>query len=245
MMKQRTGVHAICGWSIMLSLLLGTAATGAEAPADNSAAAPSSQQDSTSRRNQELSEVLVQGKRTKPVRNPQLIIDWMRRLVGQFRYQGYVELHDSNGAPRGQQPVTGKGDCVAFGLAPGVQCTIKVNWPEDEVDPGTELLGGVSYLDPAMVLYGLDPDELAVHYLQVDNKGVADGGLGYLLGDTMTTRDPCVGIAGDCTRTTKITARPDGQLVQTQIDIERDGQLAVRYLFVMRPMMRFKEADEP
>jgi hypothetical protein len=245
-MKQRTGVPAIRSLSIALSLLLGAAsATGAQAPAGKSAAAAASQQDSGSERDQELSEVLVQGKRTKPVRDPQIIIDWMRRLVGQFRYVGFVELHDPNGAPRGQQPVSGKGDCVAFGLAPGVQCTIKVSWPEAHGDDGQEILGGVSNLQPAMVLYGLDPDELAVHYLLVDNKGVADGGLGYLKGDTMTTADPCVGIPGDCTRTTRITAEPDGKLVQMQIDIEREGQLAVRYLFAMRPMMRFKDPDEP
>jgi hypothetical protein len=244
MMKQRIGSHSICGGTLALSLLLATAAaTSAQAPATAPAAAP--QSESVPRRDQELGEVLVQGRRTKPVRNPQVIIDWMRRLVGQFRYAGYVEPHAANGAPLGRQTVSGKGDCVAFGLAPGVQCTIKVSWPETHGDGGQEILGGTSYLQPAMVLYGLDPDELAVHYLQVDNKGVADGGLGYLLGDTMTTKDPCVGVPGDCTRTTKITAQPDGKLVQMQIDVEKEGQLAVRYLFVMRPMMRFKAPDEP
>jgi hypothetical protein len=237
MMKLRTGIRAILGGSIALSLLLGAAAAmAAEAPAKG---------DSAAKRDQELSEVLVQGKRTKPVRNPQVIIDWMRRLVGQFRYVGFVELRDPNGAPRGQQAVSGKGDCVAFGLAPGVQCTIKVSWPEAHGDDGEEILGGVSNLEPAMVLYGLDPDELAVHYLLVDNRGVADGGLGYLKEDTMTTTDPCVGIPGDCTRTTRITAAPDGKLVQMQIDVVREGNLAVRYLFAMRPMMVFKDPDEP
>lgn len=197
-----------------------------------------------SRDDLELGEVLVQGKRTKPVRDPQNIIDWMRRLVGQFRYQGYVELHDEKGAALGQQNVSGKADCVAFGLAPGVQCTVSIEWPETENAAAREIPGAVSLLDPAMVLYGLDPDELAVHYLQVDNQGIADGGLGFLRGDTMTTTDPCVGIPGDCKRTTKITARPDGQMIQTQIDVERDGLLAVRYLFIQRPMMRFKTPDE-
>ncbi len=245
-MKQRIGIHAICGGSLALSVLLGTAtATAAQAPATAPAATGAQQAESAPRRDQELGEVLVQGRRTQPVRNPQVIIDWMRRLVGQFRYAGYVEPHAPNGAPLGRQTVSGKGDCVAFGLAPGVQCTIKVSWPEVRGDDGQEVPGGISTLQPAMVLYGLDPDELAVHYLQVDNKGVADGGLGYLLGDTMTTKDPCVGVPGDCTRTTKITAQRDGKLVQMQIDVEMEGQLAVRYLFVMRPMMRFKDPDEP
>jgi hypothetical protein len=227
---------------MLISLLLAAAAAhGAQAPANTATTA--SQRATADKRDQELSEVLVQGSRTKPVRDPQAIIDWMRRLVGQFRYVGYVELHDPNGAPRGQQRVSGKGDCVAFGLAPGVQCTITVSWPAAQGDNGQEILGGVSTLEPAMVLYGLDPDELAVHYLLVDNKGVADGGLGYIKGDTMTTRDPCVGIPGDCTRTTKITAQRDGKLVQMQIDIEREGNLAVRYLFVMRPMMKFMDSD--
>jgi hypothetical protein len=243
-MNQRTDVQTIRSWTMAIALLFAAAAANAaQAPSDS--AATSSRQDASGRRDQELSEVLVQGQRTKPVRDPQAIIDWMRRLVGQFRYIGYVELHDPNGKTRGQQPVSGKGDCVAFGLAPGVQCTITVSWPEGHGDNGQEILGGVSTLEPAMVLYGLDPDELAVHYLLVDNKGVADGGLGFIKGDTMTTADPCVGIPGDCTRTTKITAQRDGKLVQMQIDIEREGNLAVRYLFVMRPLMRFKDPDEP
>jgi hypothetical protein len=242
-MIQRTGVSAIRGLPIALFLLLAAVAVhGAQAPASSPVAASSG---TAAERDQELSEVLVEGKRTKPVRDPQVIIEWMRRLVGQFRYAGYVELHDAAGKPRGQQSVSGKGDCVAFGLAPGVQCTIKVSWPDAHGDNGQEILGGVSNLEPAMVLYGLDPDELAVHYLLVDNKGVADGGLGYIKGDTMTTTDPCVGIAGNCTRTTRITAQRDGKMVQMQIDIQREGTLAVRYLFVMRPLMRFKAADEP
>lgn len=234
-MRER-GVHSVRSCLIALSLLCAAAfAAGAEAPNDGSADKP----------DQELAEVLVEGRRTKPVRDPQIIIDWMRRLVGQFRYVGYVELRDRNGAPLGQQPVSGKGDCVAFGLAPGVQCTIKVGWPETRGDDGEEILGGVSNLEPAMVLYGLDPDELAVHYLLVDNRGVADGGLGYLLGNTMTTKDPCADIPGDCTRTTRITAPPDGKLVEMTMDVEKEGQLAVRYYFAMRPMMVFKDPDEP
>jgi hypothetical protein len=233
-MKQRSSLEAIrCGLLAMALLALLVTRAGVALAAKSTS------------RDLELGEVLVEGQRTRPVRDPQKIIDWMRRLVGQFRYQGFVELHDDKGATLGQQRVSGKADCVAFGLAPGVQCTVKIEWPEAQASTGQDLLGAVSRLDPAMVLYGLDPDELAVHYLQVDNQGVADGGLGYLRGDTMTTRDPCVEIPGDCTRTTKIMARPDGQMIQTQIDIEKNGVLAVRYLFVQRPIMRFKTADEP
>jgi len=243
-MKKHTSVPAI-STALVLVLLTATGVVAADAASRNTKAAATLQRSPAATKDLELGEEVVSGKRTKPVRNPQVIIDWMRRLVGQFRYQGYIELHTSDGAPLGRQDVKGIGDCVAFGLAPGVQCTIKVEWPEIAGDDGQAIPGGVSSLNPAMVLYGLDPDKLGVHFLQVDNNGVADGGVGYLLGDTLTNADQCVGVAGDCRRTTRITARPDGQLVQIQTDIVQDGQLVVRYLFLMRPMMRFKDADTP
>jgi hypothetical protein len=237
-MKRHASVAAVCA-ALVLAIPAAILSTAAQSASRSARPAASAQKDL------ELGEVVVSGKRTKPVRNPQVIIDWLRRLVGQFRYQGYVELHGSDGAPLGREDVAGKGECLAFGLAPGVQCTIKVEWPEVEGDDGQAVPGGISSLNPAMILYGLDPDKLGIHFLQVDNKGVADGGVGLLTGDTLTNSDQCVGVAGDCRRTTRITARPDGKLVQMQTDIVQDGQLVARYLFVMRPIMVFKDDATP
>lgn len=135
---------------------------------------------------QELDEVLVRGERLKPNRDPQQIVNWLKLLVGQFRYTGYVEI-SAEGVPRAALQVRGRADCIAFGLAPGVICTINVSWPEVHGPDGEEVPGGVSALAPAMIQYGLDTDRFAIRYMQVDNEGLADRGVGYLVGDSLTT----------------------------------------------------------
>lgn len=233
------GIPRIAGLLALL-MVAGTTA-GAAQPAANAAKAPAAATSTANGVEQELDEVVVNGRRIRPERNMQTVVDWMRRLVGQFRYQGYVELRGADGAPLGREDVQGVSDCVAFGLAPGVQCSLKVEWPAVEGDAGA--VGGVSTLQPAMILYGFDPDHRAVHLLQVDNKGIADGALGYLQGDTLLASAPCEGIPGNCQRITRITARPDGKLIQTQVDIEIDGQRVTRYVFLQRPKMKFTEDD--
>jgi hypothetical protein len=224
---------------LALALLVASGIAVAAQPAATGTANPPTA--ATKAADQELEEILVNGKRIKPERNMQAVVDWMRRLVGQFRYQGYVELRSADGAPLGKQDVQGVSDCVAFGLAPGVQCSVKVEWPA--VEGGDRVVGGVSTLQPAMILYGFDPDHRAVHMLQVDNKGIADGALGYIQGDTLIAAAPCEGIPGNCQRITRITAKPDGKLIQTQIDIEIDGQRVTRYVFLQRPKMKFVDDD--
>jgi hypothetical protein len=225
---------------LALALLLVTAGFAGAASAANAPTQPNAAT-TPKATDPELDEILVNGKRIKPERNMQAVVDWMRRLVGQFRYQGYVELRSPDGAPLGKQDVQGISDCVAFGLAPGVQCSVKVEWPA--VEGSDRLVGAVSTLQPAMILYGFDPDHRAVHMLQVDNKGIADGALGYIQGDTLIAAAPCEGIPGNCQRITRITAKPDGKLIQTQIDIEIDGQRVTRYLFLQRPKMKFVDDD--
>ncbi len=235
-MNTRTGMNAFAGWMVALTLALPGAALAANAPETAAKNAAPAQPET------ELSEVLVQGARTKPERNLQVVIEWLRRLVGQFRYQGTVELRGADGKPVSRQNVSGKSDCVAFGLAPGVQCSLKVQWPELKGKDGEAVVGGASTLQPAMLLYGLDPDKRGIHFLQVDNKGIADGGVGLLLQDTLTTKVPCEGIPGNCQRITKITAKADGSLIQTVTDIEQDGVLVLRYTFLMRPLMKFVDS---
>jgi hypothetical protein len=205
-------------------------------PAATPAPEPAPAQSSTGLiedRDLELDEVLVSGARR--VRNPQVVVDWLKRLVGQFRYEGYVELH-SDGAPQGRNSITGASDCVGFGPGPGVQCVMKVSWPEVHGAGGGEIPGGVSSLAPAMILYGLDPDRIGVRYMQLDNKGIAEGGLGLLNGETMSSTIPCADIPGDCKRTVRIEAQSDGKLIRMQIDIDRDSTRLVRYMFVMRKL---------
>ena len=127
--------------------------------------------------------------------------------------------------------VLGSGLCVGFGLAPGVQCEIHVNWriPEGARGPGT--LAGVSYLTPAMILYGVEPDDLGIRYLQVDNRGLAEGATGVVVGNTASFTTACVDVPQGCQRVTRITAPPDSKTLDMQVDTNVDGQLALRYRF--------------
>lgn len=180
---------------------------------------------------EELEEVLVSGARA--IRNPERILAWLNRLVGHFSWEGYVEL-GSDGAPGGRQVVTGASKCVSYG--PAVHCAMQVNWPEVHGSNGEDLPGGVSTLAPAMAMYALDMNHLAVNSMQVDNRGMADSGQGYLRGNTLTTTTACVDLPGKCQRISRIDARRDGKLIQMQVDIERDGKRVVRYAFVLNRM---------
>ena len=180
-------------------------------------------------RDLELGEVLVTG--AKKTRDPEAVLKWLSRLLGQYDYEGYVELR-TEGAPQGRLPVRGYGDCIGFGPGPGVQCTMRVNWPKVRGPDGVDVLGGVCTLMPAMTLLGYDADFIAIHYQLVDNKGLADAGRGYLTGDVLTTKTACVYEMEGCERTMHINAQPDGKLIQTQIDIEQNANLVVRFVFV-------------
>jgi len=219
-MKGRTG-PSLLAWLMVLATPLPNAAAIAAAPA-NRAPPP----------DQELDEVTVSGNRIKPIRNMRTILEWLVRLVGQHRYEGFVEL-SPGGVAQARQPVRGVGDCVRFGIAPGVQCSVAIRWPETKGADGEEIVGGVSTLNPAMILYGLDPDRRGIHFLQVDQRGIADGGVGYLMDDVLTTTAPCEGIPGNCQRTTRIDAEPEGKFIQMQVDIERDGVRVARFHFDM------------
>jgi hypothetical protein len=181
---------------------------------------------------QELDEVLVNGSRVRPNRDPQQVVNWLKLLVGQFRYTGYVEA-SAEGVPREMLRVRGKADCIAFGLAPGVICRIDVTWPEVR-GPGEAVVpGGISSLAPAMVQYGLDKDRYSIRYMQVDNKGLADRGHGYLVADSLVTSAPCVGLEGNCQRISRITPRDDGRIIDMQVDFERDAERIARFRFIL------------
>jgi hypothetical protein len=205
---------------VLLALLQGTAL--AASPAER--APPAAAAD----RLQELGEVLVSGE--KPTRKVADLIPWLRRLLGQYTFEGYVDL-GGKGEPDAQRRARGVGVCVGFGVAPGVQCEINVRWPESSAADGGEIMGGISSLSPAMILYGLEPDDRGIRYLQVDNRGLAEGATGFIIGDTATFRTPCVDQPEGCQRITRITAVPDSKLIEMQVDTEVNYELAMRYRF--------------
>jgi hypothetical protein len=190
--------------------------------------APTAARDTAPEELRELSEVVVSGE--KPTRRVAELIPWLRRLLGQYTYEGYVDL-GGQGRPEDRRTVAGGGTCVGFGVAPGVQCEIVVRWPEMRGENGEEVMGGVSPLNPAMILYGLEPDELGIRYLQVDNRGLAEGTTGYVIGSTATFRTACVDVAEGCQRITRITAESESKIIDMQVDTEINYELAMRYRF--------------
>lgn len=178
----------------------------------------------------ELGEILISGAR--PNRDPQQIVEWIRRLIGQFRYSGFVESNDSTSVG-GRRAVRGLGECKPFGFSPAVMCEMNVTWPAVRGPDGTELAGGKSTLRPGVFVLGLDPDRLGVRFLEVDNRGMGNGGRGYLRGDSVVTTTPCVDLPAQCQRITRIHAQPDGKQVRMQFDIEQNSVLIARFDFSM------------
>lgn len=228
-------MNSFRGWVISLSLLFcaafATSAAAAQPGAPDASQLP-----------EVLDEVLVSGE--KSTRKIADLIPWLRRLLGQYTFDGYVDL-GGKGHPEDRRAVRGGGTCIGFGVAPGVQCEIQVRWPEVRGPNGEEVLGGVSSLAPAMILYGLEPDERGIRYLQVDNRGLAEGATGLVTGDTAAFRTPCVDMPADCQRVVRITARPDSKVVDMQIDTELSHQVAVRYRFQLTRVAQVQAGSRP
>lgn len=180
---------------------------------------------------EELGEVVVSA--DEPTRKLADMIPWLRRLPGQYTYSGFIDVEGEADAGD-RREVRGSGVCVGFGVAPGVQCEIHVRWPEITGPSGEDLATTVPSLNPAMILYGLDPDARGIHYMQVDDQGRAEGSIGYVYGNTAVFRAPCADSPDNCVRVTRITAAPDADVLNMQVDTELDFRLAVRLRVEMR-----------
>jgi hypothetical protein len=160
---------------------------------------------------------------------------WLKRLVGRYTFEGMVQIGDcaplpSMGAAPPPLPKTsctgikGKGDCVGIGDGPGVQCVLNVAWQDlyqVNFDSGevSAVPGAVSYLDPAMILFGLDPGNSAIQYLLVNNKGLPEGGPGFNFGNRATFLTRCVNEPVGCRREIRIDAKPESSLLHISIDV--------------------------
>lgn len=163
---------------------------------------------------------------------------WLKRLVGRFSFEGMVHVQRAGDCdPTGQsnppcEPIKGMGDCIAVGNGPGVQCILDVHWLDryDLQDPErrTPWPGAISYLNPAMLLFGLDPGNAAINHLLVNNKGLPEGGLGTNAGNRATFRTSCVnepGVLGGCERIFRIEARSaDARLLYVWIDVRMESE---------------------
>jgi hypothetical protein len=184
----------------------------------------------------ELDEVVVSGNhstRRPGFREYQQPLDWLARMVGRFVVDGHVDL-TAQGRPQDILKVEGGAECVGFGVAPGVECELKIRWPERTGPNGEKIPGGMPTLNPAVVLYGFEPVKQGIQYIMVDNEGAAEAAVGlHATPDTVQSRSQCRGFPGNCERVVRITAWPDLKLVEMRIDLEVDGDPALRYQFML------------
>lgn len=163
--------------------------------------------------------------------------------------------------------IKGKGDCVAIAKGPGVQCVLNVYWQDmyetslqqsamdatsvDASPTGVfELPGGASYLDPSMMLFGIDPLKSEIQYLLVDHKGMPEGGSGTVSGNRARFWTKCVNEAtllaamkpedfndrkpSSCDRKLFIDARPDSKVVLITMDININDDVFTSITMTMR-----------
>ncbi len=173
---------------------------------------------------EELDTVVVVGE--KPVEDNSVLIAWMRRLVGQFSIDGYVApVGGTNAAAR--HKIHGQGLCAGFNPTPAVHCEVHLQLPADILKDGMPV--DLSPLSAAMILYGLEMGAPRIRYMLVDRNGIADPQLGALSGDTLTSRTPCVDVPSGCQKITRITAQPDGSLVDMQVQVEVNSSRVMTY----------------
>ncbi len=197
----------------------------------------------------ELDEVVINGE--KATGKAADLRPWIMRLVGQYTYDGYVDLCGKDNAAD-QRRVTGKSDCIGLGDLPSVVCDINVRWPAARGENGAQVFGGVSNLYPAIVVYSLQSryqERNQTYYwsvlsLQVDSKGIAERASGYLVGNTLTSSEPCVGIPGACWKITRIKADPDSKDISMVIDVEIDSQRVLRQSFLLHRVSNRQKARD-
>ncbi len=199
----------------------------------------------------------------QPVTDTAGIAAWLRRLKGRYRAEGmiWMPLDGQRG------PIRGSADCAPVGSGAGMHCIFNLQWQDIYqivMDPDAErmgvfsLPGGASYLNPSMLLMGLDPDRQGIGFLLVDNKGLPEGGEGFIAGERATFTAPCVNAAQlflamrpearyaeqrphTCRRITRIDIRPSGRLVNMATHIEINDELAT----IIEVSLRSIPPDEP
>lgn len=209
----------------------------------------------------------------EPVTSPGLIAMWLRRLAGHYRIEGSVFMLTRTfefRAPDGEmrevefqtrlESARGSGDCKAVGTGAGMHCIFDIGWLDQHetiMDPEQgpvgvfNLPGGVAYLNPSMLLAGLDPGRKGITFLVVDNKGLPEGGSGSIAGDRATLRAPCVNAPNlfqsmnpaakfnnrppqTCERITHIDAPAEAAVVHLSISIELNEELVTLTRLTLR-----------
>jgi hypothetical protein len=205
----------------------------------------------------ELEEIVVRPGRS--ITRTTDLEDWLKRLEGQYRYEGYVDrCGNTNVAHR--QPVTGEADCVPLyhpyppnPTFPGprlrsLYCVLDVRWPQLRDDDDVPVMGVESGLSPAVAIYSVVPDLPGIQFMQIDDMGMVTHAKGKLVGDTLTTRESC-GMSGSCQRVTRISAAKDSKEIAMLVDFEIDSRPVLRNAFLLHrvsnvPLSRPENYDQ-
>lgn len=145
---------------------------------------------------------------------------WLKNLVGRYRVEAITTFLNSPGSPQGY---SGMADCIGVGSGAGVQCVIALNG------------------FPRLYLFGRNPDDLNVHVMEVDRKGVGEQRSGPLRGSSMQSRGkvPNTPAGALIEEVKRYYASPDGRDVR--FTIER----LVNYTAVTLHTMHFTRISQP
>jgi hypothetical protein len=169
---------------------------------------------------------------------------WLQRLVGHFRIEGTTKLFygTSTICPEGgfcymHRNSTGAGDCVRVAAGHGIHCVIKTAWPRfiprpPEFAP-SEVNWPGPFLDNAVVLFGIDPENMGIRFLLVDAKSIAYEAFGPLTGDSVTFRSGCGKDPASkrCKRIFSIRATSDGTRLEMGLEVRSAIFTRAGYLF--------------
>jgi hypothetical protein len=195
----------------------------------------------------------------EPITEPAQVAAWLQRLTGRYKYDGMIQMANvcvevpAEGPPPPPselcQGIRGKSDCIAVGTGPGVQCILNVTWQDiytTDFENGTVNEVMVSYLDPAMELYGLQPGKLAMSRLIVNNKGIAEGGDGFIKGNTAVFSAPCANAATvGCYRIVRVEAKAEARLLYVWFSMKIEPEIETTYAVMTLRRVSAEEESAP
>ena len=140
---------------------------------------------------------------------------FFHRLSGRFRIDGQIT---QGGGLSGQ--ITGVADCAPVGDGLGIHCIIGATWPV--IDRRVAEIGDrespsemLKTFNPAVLVLGLDPDQIRIRALLVTADSFSHGWVGNLTEHTMQARriGACRERDFRCYRRIEITAGPQDDVV--------------------------------
>lgn len=151
---------------------------------------------------------------------------WLRRRVGRFRIEGsWSQLTNPNEPIAG---ISGMADCVGVGAGPGIECIVVVDG------------------EARLLTYGFDPGDLRIHYMEVNSRGIVEGGSGVLKGNSLVHRTKIANteVRPYMERITRTWISPEGEISQ-QIDIELDFRTIMQLHLYYRRIAQVPAGDSP